>query len=410
MQFLLLLSLLLVVAGATTLYNRDNGTIVATSDEGLVIWRLKSWQRAARVTGQLTIVLPPNTGDVSLSECFTAVTRDPSSTLLFNAAVNQSCLDGTSDLHINTTLRGPEFYGGYTREAIIFPSRGASHHFFLSTARIEGLGFEYDPTQFWEAKDTLVLSRLGKIHTTRITARWVGQPLVQRQSTLPINASLVCILPPGAGSIWQLSNIDVGAAHTLLIGKRLYTLGAGATVRVLIDVQPPLSLSTILAQWIGDLRDSEGLALTNAPTIVVPGQLSRGALPSCYCDYNVACSVTGASTRLRRIEHLSALDTSALLNGAALRRANLPAVPIAEAVAVFSDRDANIFKWVMIGLSMAFLFWAIWMYLSGPPSTLVPPTLEGLQFMAEVAQPYRTSAEVDDDAIPIPPSAEAKDE
>lgn len=380
----------------------------ALIDEGLVIWRLEGWQKAARVTGQLLLVLPPNTGEVNLSACFTAVTRDSASTLALSARINQSCIDAEgATLTVNTTLRGPEFYGGYTRQATIYPSHGASHFFSLAPSRIEGLGLEYDPTRYWAAQDLRVTKKQSEQSASRITPRWVGQPLVQRQATLPINVTFLCLLPPGSGSLWNFTNLDAGAAHTLLIGTRLYTLGAGATVRALVNVQPPFALSTPLAQWVGDLRDSEGIALTRAPTTVVPPRslLSQSALPSCYCGYNAICTLTAEATRQRRIEHLSALDFSVLVNGAVLAQSVGAGLPITEAVAVFSDRDANIFRWVMIGFAVALLFWALWTCLAGPPSTLVPPTLEGLKFAAEVAQPYRTAGEAAQDAIPVPPSA-----
>lgn len=396
----LLLALIAVAAGTAS---NDRGSII---DEGLVIWRLQDWQKAARVTGQLSIVLPPNTGEVNLSACFTSVTRDSASTLTLSARVNRSCIDEEgAKLTVNTTLRGPEFYGGYTREAIIYPSHGASHFFSLSPSRIEGLGLEYDPTRFWAERDRRVAKQQGELSASRITPRWVGQPLVQRQATLPINVTFLCLLPPGSGSLWNFTNLDASAAHTLLIGTRLYTLGAGATVRALVNVQPPFALSTPLAQWVGDLRDAEGVALTRAPTTVVPPRyiLSESILPSCYCGYNVACALTAESTRYRRVEHLSALDLGALVNGAVLLQTEV--LPIAEAVAVFSDRDANIFRWVMIGFAVALLFWCLWTCLASPPSTLVPPTLDGLKFAAEVAQPYRTAGEVAQDAIPVSRSA-----
>lgn len=387
----------------------------ASLDEGLVIWRLEHWQPAARTTGQLTLILPPNTAEVNLSACFTSVVRDATSTLVLIAKINRSCSDeGSAEapllLTVNTTLRGPEFYGGHTREAVIYPTRGASHQFILSPSRIEGLGLEYNPTEFWAAKDSQTAKKLEDFRAAHFTPRWVGQPLVQRQATLPVNITFVCLLPPGSGTIWNITSLDAGMAHTLLVGSRLYTLGAGATLQVLVGVQPPFALSTPLAQWVGDMRDSEGVAIYQAPTVLTPPRsvLSQSTLPSCYCGYNVACTLTAESTRHRRVEHLSALHLGALANGAILGAASLPTLPISEAVAIFNDHDANIFRWIMIGFSAAFLFWALWLCLTGPPSTLVPATSDGLAFTSEISNPY-SKARYDDDTIPVPRSAAADD-
>lgn len=138
--------------------------------------------------------------------------------------------------------------------------------------------------------NTRLIARLQKRSSGSGMYAYIGAKngLYSRRISSPLSSRLVCSSSGAAMSLWEVKNVDLSGGHTILTTDNdMYYLPPASVMNITVSKQPPYTIHTEVAQWVGRQRWSDGLE-TLRPQIYP--SIAPGYHQECFCSLHLPCS------------------------------------------------------------------------------------------------------------------------